>query len=145
MTTNRDLTTPVQDERVLGNFSPVSNWGEFETNSELSFLKSGEDRVMEKLSSIEVLVRELHLSAREHVAKGLREMLNIEKGLLIKVLRNMEEISQGIREIQSRHQEDPALLSGIIALVNQSVKYLQETTPNLVAVSTEGQTSNQGN
>lgn len=129
----RDLTTPVQDERVLGNFSPVSNWGEFDTN---------EERIMDKLSSMEVLMRELHLSTREHVAKGLREMLSYEKALIGKVLKNQEDINTGLREIQSRHQADPLLVSGIIALVNQSVKYLQDTSPNLV--STDGQ-GNQAN
>lgn len=140
------METPVQDEHsVLGGFSPISNWGDFDSTTNISsgILKSGEDKVLEKLESMEVLVRELHLSTREHVAKGLRELLSYERALINKVLKNMEDINTRIREVQSRHQADPALVASIVALVNQSIKYLQDTAPSVVTNGQEDSTGTQ--
>ncbi|MCG8047818.1 MAG: hypothetical protein N0E48_19700 [Candidatus Thiodiazotropha endolucinida] len=136
--------TPVQDENcILRGFSPVSNWGDFDYTASAT-LESGtvkpiEERVFEKLNSLEVLIKESHNSTREHMTKGLCELLSYEKALINKVLKNMEEVSTGIQELQSRHQADPALVAGIVALVNQSIKYLQDTAPKTSSQEGPGQ------
>lgn len=130
---NRDLHTPVRDERVLG-FSPVSTWGDTDTDAApaTSFLSTSEDRIMDRLNSLEVLVREQHLSTREHVAKGLRECIAYEKSLINRVCKDLQEVAAGVQILQLKHQADPALISGIVGLVNSSVLYLQATAPNVV-------------
>lgn len=112
---NRDLHTPVRDERVLG-FSPVSTWGDTDTDAApaTSFLSTSEDRIMDRLNSLEVLVREQHLSTREHVAKGLRECIAYEKSLINRVCKDLQEVAAGVQILQLKHQVDPALISGIV-------------------------------
>lgn len=139
-------STPVQDENcVLRGFSPVSNWGDYDytgTALQTGTEQSSEDQVIQKLESLEALIKESHASTRDHMAKGLCELLSYEKALINKVLKMMEDVNTGVKELQSRHQADPALVGSIVALVNQSIKYLQDTAPKVLIGSQEG--NNQG-
>ena len=134
--------TPVHDENcVLRGFSPVSNWGDYDytcTTLQSGTGQSSEDQVLKKLESLEALIKESHVSTQDHMAKGLCELLSYEKALINKVLKNMEEVSSGVKELQSHHQADPALVGSIVAIVNQSIKYLQDTAPKVVASGQEG-------
>ena len=94
--------------------------------------------MIQKLGFLEVLIKESHVSTRDHMAKGLCELLSYEKSLIKKVLRIMEEINIGVKEHPSRNQADPALVGSIVALVNQSIKYLQDNAPKVLASSQEG-------
>ena len=116
--------TPLQDERGLGSFSPVSNpWGDF------GLTQSGTEQVLARLNNLEVMMREQHLATREHLSKGLRECLCIEKSMHEKTCRNLQLAIDGIAAIKQRHQADPALMSGILGLVNSALLYLQTTSP----------------
>lgn len=76
------LNTP-RDERVLS-FSPVSNWGDVGT---VDITEVEQDKIVRRIDSLETLMREMHLSTRKHVAKGLREVVSIEKGHILRLVK----------------------------------------------------------
>ena len=123
----------LQDERRF-NYSPVSDpWGEF------ALTLSGTEQVLNKLNSLETLVREQHLTTRECTSKALRECLCIERGMHEKLCKQLQLVSECISTIRDRHQADPVLMSGILGLVNSTLLYLQTTTPATApVVSTVG-------
>lgn len=118
------VDTPVQDERGLGRFSPVSDpWGEFELT------QSGMDQVLGRMNSIEAMIREQHMATREYMSKGLRESLCIQRSMHEKTCKNLQLAIDGISAIKDKHQADPVLMSGILGLVNSALIYLQTTSP----------------
>ena len=119
--------TPLQDETTFMAISPVPDpWAEF-TKGELT--STGSEQILDRLNSIEVLIRDMHLSSREHYAKGLREILAVERTMMNKVLKTLQLVLQSLEQLKQRHQADPTLLPGILSLVNQSILYLQATSP----------------
>ena len=91
--------------------------------------QSGTEQVLARLNNLEVMVREQHLATREHLSKWLRECLCIEKSMHEKTCRSLQLAIDGIAAIKQRHQADPALMSGILGLVNSGFLYLQTTSP----------------
>ena len=71
----------------------------------------------------------MHLSSREHCAKGLREILAVELNMMNKVLKTLHLVLQSLEQLKQRHQANQTLLPGILSLVNQSILYLQVTSP----------------
>ena len=91
----------LQDERRF-NYSPVSDpWGEFA----LTLSRTGQ--VLNKLNSLETLVKEQHLTTRECTSKALRECLCIERGIHEKLCQQLQLVSEGISTIRDRKQADP--------------------------------------
>ena len=74
--------TPLQDETTFMPISPVPDtWAEF-TQGELT--SSGFEQILDSLKSIKMLIRDMHLSSREHYAKGLRKILAVERNMMNK-------------------------------------------------------------
>lgn len=92
------------------------------------------DMVTARLNALKVLVREQHLTTRDHVSKGLRECINLQRKLLNKVYGHLQIVSARLEKLQERHMADPMLLAGIVCLVNHALLYLQTTTPTVAPV-----------
>ena len=65
---------------------------------------------------METVIGELHLAIREHVTKGLRELVQIERGQLVRLSQQLQEVLTTIEDLKKKHQAEPALLSGIVSL-----------------------------
>lgn len=68
------------------------------------------------------------------MSKGLRECINLQRGLLNKVYWDSQAVSARLEKLQEKHMADPMLLAGIVGLVNQALLYLQTTAPTVVPV-----------
>ena len=100
----------------------------------VEFTKIYTDRIMDRLSSLEILVRQQHLGTREYQAKGFRDVVSITRKMFREIQNSMHLALQGSNMLQSKHQADPALMSVIMALLNSALLYLNATAP-----ATEGQ------
>lgn len=76
---------------------------------------------MRRIDALETLIRELHLSTREHVAKGLCGVAPIEKWHIIRVVKELQDINGRLKTLENKHQADHALVSGTVGLVSQSI------------------------
>lgn len=68
------------------------------------------------------------------MSKGLRECINLQRGLLNKVYGHLQIVSARLEKLQERHMADPMLLAGIVCLVNHALLYLQTTAPTVAPV-----------
>lgn len=118
-----EATTPLQDERIM-RFSPISDAGQ-----DISFEQTSTDQILARLNSVEVLVREQHLATREYMAKGIRDSISIERGMYNKLCQHLQTVAAEVQKIQDKHQAEPALVAGIVGMVNQALLYLQSTAP----------------
>ena len=118
--------TPVQDERGLGNNSPVSD-----PRGDFALTQSSTDQLMSRLNSLETIIRDQHMTTRENTSKALRECLCIERSMHEKTCKQLQLAIKGISAIRERHQTDPMLMSGILGLVSSALLYLQTTTPSV--------------
>ena len=108
------------------------------------------DQVLGRINSLEAMIREQHLATREHLSKGLKESLCIQRSMHERTCKNLQLAIYGIASIKSRHQADPVRMSGILGLVKSALLYLQTTSPTMAtavgsvaigAVSLEGDNS----
>ena len=116
--------TPVQDERGLGNYSPV-----WDPLGDFALTQSGTDQLISRPNSLETIIRDQHMTTRENTSKALRECLCIERSMHEKTCKQLQLAIEGISAIRERHQADPLLMSGILGPVNSALLYLQTTTP----------------
>ena len=82
-----------------------------------------------RVSSLETLVREQDLGTSEYQAKGLRDVVSINRKMFREIQNSMHLTLQGLNMLQSKPQADQALMSGIMALVNSAMLYLNATVP----------------
>ena len=90
---------------------------------------------------METAIGELHLATREHITKRLRELVQIERGQLVRLSQQLQEVLTSIEDIKKKHQAEPALLSGIVSLVSQAITYLQQAAPETVVTIPNAQTT----
>ena len=70
------------------------------------------------------------MATREHLSKGLRESLCIQRSMHERTCKNLQLAIDDIASIKDRHQADPVSKSGILGLVNFPLLYLQ-TSPTM--------------
>ena len=76
--------TPVQDERGLGSYSPVSDpWGDF------ALTQSSTDQLMSRLKSLETIIRDQHMTTRENTQKPCENVY----ALTVDARKNMQAIA----------------------------------------------------
>ena len=70
---------------MLRGFSTLANCGDYDytsTTLRTGTEQSSEDQVIQKLESLEVFIKESHVSTRDNMDKGLCELLSYEKALI---------------------------------------------------------------